>query len=98
MGERNYIYLENDKIYLYSHWNTEEELKEKLKKALIRGRSRWNDRQYLNRIIFSEIIKDDVEGLTGYGLSSDLWDGEVVLSVDVDKRQVNKINFEEFIK
>jgi len=98
MGERNYIKLENDGIYLYSHWETKEELKAVLKKALIRGKERWTDRQYLNRIIFCELIKGDVEGLTSYGLSSDIWDGQVVLNVDVNKQEVDGVSFEEFIK
>lgn len=98
MGERNYIFLENDNIYLYSHWDTEKDLIKILRNALKRGRERWNDRQYLNRIIFSEMIKDDVLSLTGYGLSSDLHDGQIVLSVDVNNMTVNKIPFDKFIK
>ena len=98
MGERNYIFLVNDGIYLYSHWDGKEDLIQVLKSALIRGRDRWTDRQYLNRIIFSEMIKDDVLGLTGYGLSSDIHDGQVVLNVDVNKQEVDGISFEGFIK
>jgi len=98
MGERNYIYLINDGIYLYSHWDTEEDLNQVLKSALIRGRDRWEDKQYLNRIIFCEMIKEDVEGGDGYGLSTNLCDGQVVLNVDVDKREVDGVSFTEFIK
>ena len=98
MGERNYIKLLNDNILLYAHWDTKELLIKKLKNALIRGKSRWTDRQYLNRIIFSEIVKDDIEGTTNYGLSSDLWDGQIVLEVDIENRKVNGVSFEEFIK
>lgn len=98
MGERNYIYLVNDGIYLYSHWNTKDELLEILTSALTRGRSRWDDRQYLNRIIFCEMVKDDVEGLTGFGLSSDIHDGKVAWNVDVEKQEVNGIHFDELIK
>jgi hypothetical protein len=98
MGERNSIYLVNDKIYLYAHGDTRETLIQILKNALIRGKERWTDRHYLNRIIFSEMIKDKIEGLTGYGLSSDVPDGQVVLNVDVDKQEVDGISFEGFIK
>ena len=98
MGARKYIYLVNDGIYLYSHWDYKPELEKVLKQALIRGKERWDDRQYLNRIIFSEMIKEDILGNTGYGLSTDIYDGEVVLNVDVKKKEVNGTSFEEFIK
>jgi len=98
MGERNSIYLMNDEIYLYSHWDTAEGLRDILRSALIRGKERWDDRSYLNRIIFSEMIKDEVLELTGYGLSNFVPDGQVVLSVDVDKQEVNGKSFEEFTR
>ena len=98
MGERNYIKLINDGILLYSHWETKGDLKKVLKSALIRGKSRWDDRQYLNRIIFSEMIKDDILGLTNYGLSTDLHDGQIILNVDVKKQEVDGISFKDFIK
>ncbi len=98
MGERNCIHLINDGIYLYSHWDTAEELRDVLRSALIRGKERWDDRSYLNRIIFSEMIKDEVLELTGYGLSNFMPDGQVVLSVDVDKQEVNGKSFEEFTR
>jgi hypothetical protein len=98
MGERNYIYLVNDGIYLYSHWGVKDELIADVKNALRRSRDRWDDRQYLNRIIFSEMIKDDVEGTTNYGLSSDMHDGQIAVRVDVNSKKVDGISFEEFVK
>ena len=56
MGERTNIHLINDGIYLYSHWDCAEALKEVLKEALIRGQDRWTDKQYLNRIICARTI------------------------------------------
>lgn len=97
IGERNYILLENDGIYLYSQWDTVEELVGLVKSALKRGKDRWNDRQYLNRIIFSELIKNDVLGLTRYGLSNDIWDGQIVININVEKQTVNGISFEKMI-
>ncbi len=46
MGERTYIYLVSDGIYLYSHWNTAGEMLEVVKQALIRGKDRWYDSSY----------------------------------------------------
>lgn len=98
MGERNNIFLVNDGIYFYSHWDTVGKLKRILQKALIRGQDRWKDPSYLNKIIFSEMIKDEVEGLTGYGLSSEMGDGQVVLHVDIEKQEVDGVAFSKFIK
>ncbi len=97
MGERTNIFLVNDHIYLYAHWVSVEELRDILKNALIRGKERWNDKSYLNRIIFSELIKDEVLELTGYGLSSSPVDGSIILKVDVEEQKVNGKSFKEFI-
>jgi len=98
MGERNNILLVNDGIYLYSHWDSVQELEKVVKNALRRGVNRWNDRQYLNRIIFSEMIKNDILEETGYGLSTEIWDGEEVITIDVEKQTVNGISFKEYTK
>ena len=98
MGERNTILLVNDGIYLYSHWNTPLELRSILRDALIRGNNRWNDRAYLNRIIFSEMIQDEVLEETGFGLGTEQVDSDIVLKVNVDKKEVNGMSFEEFVK
>ena len=97
MGERNSIFLQNDGIYLYSHWDPVGRLLAVVKSALIRGKSRWNDRTYLNRIIFSELIKDELMELTGYGLGNLLVDGGVPVKIDVDNRLVNGTSFEKFL-
>ena len=98
MGERNNVKLVPDGIIIYSHWDDKQSLISKVKKALIRGKERWNDRQYLNRIIFSEVIRDDVPGLTGYGLTTDMHDGDIILTVDTENQRVGKKSFEEFVK
>lgn len=54
-------------VALYSHWDGDD-LPAVVAYALHRGRSRWADPPYLARIIFSEIIRDDVDGLIGYGI------------------------------
>lgn len=72
MGDRANIQIVEEQggvLFLYTHWSGHE-LPQTLASALDRGRSRWDDEAYLSRIIFSELIKDDVEGETGYGLST----------------------------
>ncbi len=75
-------------VYLYSHWDGEE-IVSVLKDALDRGRPRWRDDSYLARIIFCEMVKDDVYGLTGYGISGyPTADSRMILWVDVDDQTV----------
>lgn len=106
MGDRANIHViaggEAEGVWLYTHWDGYK-IKEVLKAALIRGESRWDDSQYLTRIIFCEMIKDDVMGSIGYGISSIEHDnGREILHVYPDKQEViigeEIISFENFIK
>lgn len=54
---------------LYTHWGGSA-LHETLQAALKRGHDRWTDPSYLGRIIFSEMIFDDVMGNTGFGIEA----------------------------
>jgi hypothetical protein len=56
-------------VYLYTHWHGYK-LLGVLKAALERGKDRWSDGEYLARIIFSEMVKDDIDGTTGYGVGT----------------------------
>lgn len=91
MGDRANVYISNDEthgVYLYTHW-AGSELPETVRKALIRGRERWEDDQYLARIVFAEMIHGDTGSLTGYGIAAFCGDGDSrVILVDVDKKTV----------
>lgn len=70
MGDRRNIVVEFDdnvSVALYTHW-TGSSLPGALADALRRGESRWDDPTYLTRIIFSEMIQDDIMNTTGYGI------------------------------
>ncbi len=69
MGDRANIVLrqQDQHIYLYTHWDGEE-LPETLRQGLIRGQSRWDDETYLGRVLFDEMVKDDKDGVTGFGI------------------------------
>jgi hypothetical protein len=101
MGMRRNIALEfekDSKIYLYTHWGAED-LKENLKKALVRGISRWDDASYLARIIFSEMVRDDIDGTTGLGLAPYEIDPEYpTIEVDMEAMTVDGLPFDAFIK
>jgi len=96
MGDRaNVIVKTNDEqVCLYTHWGGEE-LPEVVKAGLIRGKSRWNDFQYLTRILFCEMIQSDVMGETGYGISQKEHDGEGgrVITIDCDEGTITIKDF-----
>ena len=91
MGDRGQVRLISQgdpDIYLYTHWGATS-LPGVVADALARGRDRWGDDEYLNRIIFSEMIKGEVMKNTGYGigtaLHSDTW---LVVEVDHTNKTV----------
>lgn len=96
MGDRANIYLEMpgkgeqpDGIYLYTHghgygWP------EQLREALEFGRGRWDDDQYLARIIASRVFADLVNDETGGGISLRLCDNEhPIIVVDLINQTVS---------
>jgi hypothetical protein len=101
MGMRRNIelkYEDGNKIYLYTHWGAEE-LREDLKLALIRGKSRWDDPAYLARIIFAEMMHEDISGLAGLGIAPYETDPEFpTIAVDVQDQTVDGLPFSAFIE
>jgi len=101
MGDRGQVKITaegNPDLYLYTHWGAES-LPEVVANALARGRDRWTDDEYLNRIIFSEMIQGEVLEETGYGIGfgehGDVWR---VVEINYDDRTVavREIFFEDF--
>lgn len=85
MGDRGQVRLISSgqpDIYLYSHWGATD-LPYVVGQALERGSGRWGDDEYLNRIIFSEMIKNDVLDETGFGIGTALH-GDVWRVVEID--------------
>lgn len=102
MGDRGNIVLRSngEEVWLYSHWNGSF-LPEILEAAMKRGKGRWDDPSYLARIIFSEMIRDDINGETGFGIWPSELDGGTTLFVDIDRKIVsdddgNEWSFEEY--
>lgn len=90
MGSRAQILIEDEKVYLYTHWGANE-LEENLKHILDtpKARSRWDDSEYLTRIIFSEMIKNDIDGETGYGIGgSEHGDIQLLITLNVGKKLI----------
>ena len=91
MGDRAQVLIKDTGVYLYTHWGGSK-LPEVVTNA-IRRLERWNDPEYLARIIFCEMIKDDVGGETGYGIGTaqhgDIWR---VVEVDCEAGVVRVID------
>jgi hypothetical protein len=105
MGDRANVHvIENEKengVYLYTHW-CGTYLPLKLQEALA-TRWRWNDGQYLARIIFDVMTARTHGEETGYGISAHLGDGaRRVLTVNIEKQTVSFEDkvwaFEEYLK
>lgn len=98
MGDRAQVkvVLENKSIYLYTHWDGSE-LENIVISALKRGSDRLDDPEYLARIIFSEMIKDDIMGSTGYGIGNHQH-GDVhrVVIVDCDNQILIDFNGKKY--
>ncbi len=109
MGDRRNIVLmygDGNQICLYTHWEGAG-LPEVLAKALERGRSRWSDERYLARIIFSEMIQNEVMGTLEYGIAPyvAIDESEQDIRVDLHGRMVGlpgidevAISFEEYVR
>lgn len=67
MGARAQVLIQDEGVYLYTHWGSGS-LGEDLKRALAK-RWRWTDPEYLARIIFDEMKGADFEE-TGYGIGT----------------------------
>lgn len=92
MGDRGNIAVRQPRsgtsIYLYSHLGGTE-LPEVLQKALAK-RWRWDDHEYLTRIIFDEMTMGDQGAETGFGIGVAPPDNEhPILEVNCDTQYVN---------
>ena len=74
-------------VVLYTHWGAHEMLSDL--KAVLSRRKRWGDAAYLSRMIFSRMIRSDIEGETGYGIMTcNIGDAEEEIVVDCDRQEV----------
>ena len=105
MGDRGNILIHG--VYLYTHWNGSS-IKEILQNVL-RRKQRWDDTPYLTRMIFCEMVKEEISEETGYGISTEICDNQYnILKVDCELQKVFEITedetvvkewtFDEFIK
>jgi hypothetical protein len=86
MGDRSNVVIqdsEGGRVYLYAHW-----LGDGILKSAIKGleSGRVDDPAYLARVIFTDMVKNDLDGETGFGISTYFSDNDgypiLVLSED----------------
>ena len=100
MGTRSQVHFVNSGVYLYQHWDGD-----LLSSRVQRGLSlneRWDDEEYLTRIIFDS-MKSEIEAYlkkeygekpyTGFGIGTDRhWDIEYLVEIDVEKQTVEVLS------
>ena len=79
MGDRaNFVFVDEkgDSIVLYGHWAGHNMLRN-LAEAVFKARGRWNDTSYATRIAISNLIGDQWNMETGWGLTvNEIMDNE----------------------
>ncbi len=105
MGDRAQVFIEAEGVYLYTHWGADY-LVEAVRNALKR-KERWDDQEYLARIVFCEMVRGYESETTGFGIGTsehgDIW-RLITLTKDnqVKVKDHNHITFEgtyeKFIK
>jgi hypothetical protein len=109
MGDRGQVQIKlggKDKdVYLYTHWDATG-LIETVKKALTK-KWRWDDPEYLARIIFDEMVGKDQGEETGFGIGTakhgDIWRLIIVdvpnnkISIQDDGKNRGLYSFDDFI-
>lgn len=100
MGTRSQVHFVNSGVYLYQHWDGN-----LLASRVQRGLSlneRWDDEEYLTRIIFDS-MKSEIEAYlkkeygekpyTGFGIGTDRhWDIEYLVEIDVEKQTIEVLS------
>lgn len=95
MGDRANVYIADQftpasGVYLYVHWEGAE--LPLLVQTALRRKIRWDDAQYLARIIFDELVKPPRGRETGVGLSASLCDNDRPSIIRLDCQQ-QRISF-----
>lgn len=88
MGARAQVHIKDTGVYLYTHWGAGrifEDVAEAIQKNW-----RWDDPEYLTRIIFDCMKRSDIEGETGFGIGTGQHgDIERLVVVDCKNKQVS---------
>jgi hypothetical protein len=98
MGDRanfGFVQSNGETIVLYGHWAGYNMLG-KLADAVIKARPRWNDESYATRIVISQLIGDQWNMETGWGLSvNQIQDNEHKIAIVDFKQQTFSLHEED---
>lgn len=79
--------MKDSGVYLYTHWGAGT-LEHSVRLALSK-RWRWDDEEYLTRIIFDTMSAGEQGVETGFGIStSEHGDNEILIIVDCESKEV----------
>lgn len=96
MGDRGQVLIKDEGVYLYTHWGATN-LVGVVASSLSR-QERWDDPEYLARIIFCEMVIDDVGSPIGYGIGTqkhgDVWR---VIELDCGKQTATVIDYDKCV-
>ena len=82
MGDRSNIVVQEsngNRIYLYGHWQGEYAIN--VVAEVLGRQERWGDEPFLTRMLFSKMVESDIDGSTGFGISTYMCDNEYPLIV-----------------
>jgi hypothetical protein len=102
MGDRGQIIID-DELYFYTH-HVGSDIPTRVALALDRSRDRWDDPDYLNRVIFCDLVgKENWEETTGFGIGVKYMDSDNQdLYIDTCKFLITwqdyNYEYEEFIE
>lgn len=105
MGDRGQVFIKDTGVYLYTHWEARDLVKNV--QEAISKKWRWEDVEYLTRIIFDVIVGKEQGNETGFGIGKeergDIWrlitidcSNQKIILRDYDKTK--EFTFEEFLE
>lgn len=87
MGCRGQVKFQDTNVYLYTHWGATD--LPNIVQASLRRRWRWNDPEYLARIVFDEMTRGSHDQETGYGIGTEEHgDIEMLVTLNCKEREV----------
>lgn len=94
MGARAQVKIKDTGVYLYTHWGAGRIFDDVIQ--AISKQWRWDDPEYLTRIIFDSMKRSDIESETGYGIgTSQHGDIEKLVVVDCASKHVEFLDLYE---
>jgi len=94
MGARAQVHIKDTGVYLYTHWGAGS-IEEDAKNAIARG-VRWDDPEYLTRIIFDQMKGTNTTSELGFGIgTSQHGDIEKLITVSCKEQTVRVLDIYE---